>query len=277
MNTVTRFPLCSLISALFLGAFAPVASAQTAGPSFDVASVKPNKSGDRGSRLGMAPNGRLTVINVSLKQLITNAYNLRDFQVTGGPDWLDVDRFDIAATAGHPIQPSAGGAPQELFQMVRNLLADRFKLVAHTETKDAPIYQLVLARPGSLGPKMHPAAVDCAALMGRGGPPPAVAAGQMPPCGTRISDGHLSGRGGDMTQMARTFASFPGVGRLVVDKTGLTGSFDIDLDWTQDPSLDAAGPSIFTALQEQLGLKLESTRGPVDVLVIDSASQPSPD
>jgi uncharacterized protein (TIGR03435 family) len=276
MIIFTRFAVGSLLFSLC--ASASVISAQVAGARFEVASVKPNKSGDRGTRLGMAPNGRLNVINASLKQLITNAYNLRDFQVTGGPDWLDVDRFDITAAAGHEILPSPGGPPQELFQMVRNLLADRFKLATHTETGDAPIYQLVLARPdGKLGPKMHPAAVDCAAMMARGGPPPPVPAGQMPPCGTRISDGHMSGRGGDIAQIARTLAGFPGVGRIVVEKTGLTGSFDIDLDWTQDPSADAGGPSIFTALQEQLGLKLEPARGQVEVLVIDHAERPTPD
>ena len=80
-----------------------------------------------------------------------------------------------------------------------------------------------------------------------------------------------------MPQIVRTFAGLPGVERIIVDQTGLTGSFDFDLEWTQDPSADVSGPSLFTALQEQLGLKLESARGPVDVLVIDSASQPTPD
>jgi uncharacterized protein (TIGR03435 family) len=257
---------------------AAFASAQDAGPAFEVASVKPNKSGERGSRLGMSPNGRMTATNVSLKQLITNAYNLRDFQITGGPDWLDVDRFDVAATVGHAVVPTPGGPPQELFQMLKNLLADRFKLVTHTQTKDVPIYQLILARPdGRLGPKLRAAEVDCAALMARGGPPPPVPAGEMPPCGTRFSNGHLNVRGGTFAQVGRTFASVPGVERLVVDKTGLVGSFDFDLDFTQDPGADATAPSFFTALQEQLGLKLESTRGPVDVLVIDRAEQPSLD
>jgi len=256
---------------------AAVISAQTS-PAFEAASVKPNKSGERGSRLGMSPNGRMTATNASLKQLITNAYNLRDFQVTGGPDWLDVDRFDIAATAGHPILPTSGGPPQELFQMVKALLADRFKLVAHAETKDLPVYHLILARPdGKLGPRMHPAAVDCEAMMGRGATPPQTPPGEMPPCGTRFSEGRLNLRGGLMPQIVRTLAGAPGVGRLVMDKTGLAGSFDFDLEFSQDPGADAAGPSLFTALQEQLGLKLETARGPVEVLVIDSATQPGPD
>ena len=276
MNNTAKLVLCLVLSAL---AMCPSGvSAQIAGPSFEVASVKPNNSGERGSRLGMSPNGRMTATNVSLKQLILNAYNLRDFQVTGGPNWLDVDRFDISATVGHAIQPTPGGPPQELFEMVKNLLADRFKLLAHTETKDVPIYRLLLARAdGKLGPKMRAAEVDCEALMRSGATPPPPAPGQMGACGTRISDGHLNGRGGNLAQMARTFASLSGVGRIVVDNTGLTGAFDIDLDWAQDPSADAAGPSIFTALQEQLGLKLESSRGPVDVLVIDRVEPPTPD
>jgi uncharacterized protein (TIGR03435 family) len=276
MNITAKSALCLVLSALAL--CASELSAQVAGLSFDVASVKPNNSGDRGSRLGMSPNGRMTATNVSLKQLILNAYNLRDFQLTGGPAWLDVDRFDISATAGHAIQPGAGGAPQELFDMVKNLLADRFKLLAHTETRDAPIYRLVLARPdGKLGPKMRASDVDCAALASRGAMPAPPAPGQMGPCGTRFSDGHLAVRAGTLAQITRTFAGLPGVARIVVDSTGLTGSFDIDLDWAQDPSADAAGPSIFTAVQEQVGLKLESSRGPVDVLVIDHAEPPTPD
>src|SRR5947207_1499225 len=160
MSTSTRSVVCWL-SIMALCAVATLA--QTTGPTFEVASVKPNKSGDRGSRLGGAPNGRMTATNVSLKQLIGNAYNVRDFQIVGGPEWLDVDRFDIAASVGHAIQPSPSGPPPEIVQMFKNLLADRFKLVTHTETKEMPIYQLVLARPdGKLGPKIHPAAVDCA-------------------------------------------------------------------------------------------------------------------
>src|SRR5207302_10586142 len=101
MNTLPKsLGACMLTTALVF--------AQSPQPSFEVASVKPNKSGERGSRLGMSPNGRMTATNISLKQLITNAYNLRDFQVTGGPDWLDVDRFDIAATVGHAIVPTPG-------------------------------------------------------------------------------------------------------------------------------------------------------------------------
>ena len=246
---------------------------------FEVNSVKPNKTGDQNSRLGMNPqNGRFMATNVTVKQLITNAYNLRSFQVTGGPSWLDTDRFDLMATVGHEIKPTATGPPPEVIQMVKNLLADRFKLVAHTETREMPVYNLVLARSdGKLGPKMRPAEVDCAALMARGGPPPTTPPGQMPPCSTRISGGTLTGRGGAIAQIARTFAGLPSIGRLVVDKTGLTGSFDIDLEWTENPSADTAGPSMFTALQEQLGLKLESARGPMEVLAIDGAEQPTAD
>jgi uncharacterized protein (TIGR03435 family) len=273
----TRLVVCSLLFALFLSG--SVASAQTLEPAFEVASVKPNKTGEQNSRLGMSPNGRFMATNVTLKQLITNAYNLRGFQVTGGPDWLDVDHFDISATVGHAIQPNPNGPPPELIQMVKNLLADRFKLVVHPETKDGAIYQLLLARPdGKLGPKLRAAEVDCEALMARGGPPPTPASpGEMPPCSTRIGNGRLNTKGGTMPRIVRTFAGLPGVERIIVDKTGLTGSFDFDLDWAQDPSADASGPSLFTAMQEQLGLRLESARGPVEVLVVDGAQPPSPD
>ena len=250
--------------------------------SFEVASVKPNKSGDRGSRIGMSPNGRFTATNVTLKQMVTTAYNLRNFQVIGGPSWFDTDHFDIVATVGHEIMPTAAGPPAELIAMVRNLLADRFRLVAHTETKDMPIFTLVLARSdGKLGPQLIASTFDCEAAMRAGTPPPsgpATAASQglpIGPCSRRVGGGMLAVRTATMDALARTLAGI--VDRLVVDKTGLAGSFDGDLTWTPDPNVDTSGPSIFTALQEQLGLKLESARGPMEVLVIDRAELPTAD
>lgn len=243
---------------------------------FEVASVKPNNSGVQGSRVGMAPNGRFQATNVTLGSMIQNAYNIRPFQLTGGPSWINSDRFDIMATVGHEIKPTPGGPPAEIIAMVKNLLADRFKLAAHIETKEMPIYYLVLARPdGKFGPKLRPAEIDCAALMARGGPPPTPSSGEMPPCSMRINNGVMSARGGTAVQIARTLSGT--VERLVVDKTGLAGGLDLDLEWSPDPNGATAGPSIFTALQEQLGLKLEAARGPMEILVIDHAELPAPD
>jgi uncharacterized protein (TIGR03435 family) len=249
---------------------------------FDVASVKPNKSGDQGSRVGMSPSGRFMATNVTLKQLVSTAYNLRSFQVIGGPNWFDADRFDIVAVVGHEITPTAAGPPAELIAMVRNLLADRFRLLAHTETKEMPIFTMVLARPdGKFGPQLVASSFDCEAAMRAGTPPPsgpATAASQgrpIGPCSQRTGNGMLAARTATMGRLASTLSGL--VDRLVTDKTGLAGSFDADVTWTPDPDVDTSGPSIFTALQEQLGLKLESAQGPMEVFVIDSAAAPTAD
>jgi uncharacterized protein (TIGR03435 family) len=181
---------------------------------------------------------------------------------------------------------------------MRNLLAERFKLVVHPETREMPIYALVPARSdGKLGENLKPAAVDCAARMrerGRGGPPPTPPApGERIQCGMRIGPGTMNGGGFPLSQLAVTLSQF--VQRVVIDRTGLAGNYDLDLTWTPDrsmqggpigppppgapplPPIDPDGPSIFTALQEQLGLKLDAQRGPVDVLVVDSVERPTPD
>ena len=201
--------------------------------------------------------------------------------------------------------------------MLRTLLRDRFGMVAHTETREMPILALRVARAdGRLGPQMTPAAVDCAALNaargrgpieGRGGPPPGARIGGPPPdgrgapppmpsfsvgerpmCGDRMGFGQLLAGGMTMSRLATQMAQL--TGRLVVDRTGLTGGYDLDLKWTpapnqlppgppppgvEPPAIDPNGPSLETALQEQLGLKLENERGPVDVLVIEKLVPPT--
>jgi uncharacterized protein (TIGR03435 family) len=263
---------------------------------FEVASVKRNASGNNFVQLGGDPGGRFTATNVPLKLLIRQAYQLQDSQVVGGPNWINTDRFDIIAKAPGQLQlPAPGGPPGPFQVMLRALLADRFKLAVHTESREVPIYSLSLARrDAKTGSQLRPAAVDCVAMFaarGRGGPPPAPPQpGERPPCGMRLGPGNLSGGGVTMAQLSTTLSQF--VQRVVVDRTGLTGNFDIDLTWTPDqlpqgrgepppgvqlPPIDPNGPSIFTAVQEQLGLKLDSQRGPVDVLVIDRVEQPTED
>jgi uncharacterized protein (TIGR03435 family) len=287
MNIFRTFALCSLPSALCSLLFAlcsplcmpRLAVAQTASPAFEVISVKPNKSGEAGARVGMSPNGRFQATNVTLLALIRNAYNVRPFQISGGPNWIDSDHFDITAIVGRDLKefkPSPDGPPAELVQMVKNLLAERFKVVVHTETRDAPIYNLVFAREDHrLGEKIKSSDVDCNALFLRGGAPPAVKPGDIGPCGIRIGTGRLSARSAPMTQLARNVAAL--VQRQIVDKTGLAGGYDLDLEWTPESAADLAGASIFTAFPEQLGLKLEAARGPVEMLVIDHAEEPTAD
>jgi bla regulator protein blaR1 len=271
-------------------------SADSQAQEFEVASVKRNASGGNFVQLGGDPGGRFTATNVPLKLLIRQAYQLQDSQVVGGPNWINTDRFDIIAKAPGPLAlPAPGGPPGPFQLMMRALLADRFKLAVHTESRELPIYALTLARrDGKTGSQLRPAAVDCVALFaarGRGGPPPAPPQpGERLPCGLRLGPGNLSGGGVTMAQLSTTLSQF--VQRIVVDRTGLTGNFDIDLTWTPDqlpqgrgepppgvqlPPIDPNGPSIFTAVQEQLGLKLDSQRGPVDVLVIDRVEQPTED
>ena len=257
-------------------------------PQFEVASVKPNKTGDNRVMLGMQPGGRFTANNVSVRQLITNAYRLQSFQIVGGPGWLGTDRFDIVAKA-------AGDVPADQTQlMMRGLLAERFGLVAHMETREMPIYALVLAHSdGKLGPKMKPSTVDCEAMFaqgrGRGALPPPPTPGQPMMCGMRIGPGSVAAGGMRVAQFASSLS--PMTGRVVQDKTDLAGRYDFEMSWTPDQGVGPSGPprdtpappagdagaSLFTSIQEQLGLKLESQRGPVDVLVIDNVHAPTPD
>ena len=197
--------------------------------------------------------------------------------MSGGPDWLDADHFDVVAKAeGNPTQDEFGA-------MLRTLLAERFKLVVHRESREMPVYSLVTTP--STSTKLHKSEMDC--FSGAGSP----VAGGRPQCGFRVGFGTMSGTGVSMAAFAGSLAMR--LSRLVVDHTGLSGGFDIDLKWTPElpagasgvpgeqpirvngVAVDPNGPSIFTAVQEQLGLKLESTKGPVEVLVIDSAERPT--
>jgi uncharacterized protein (TIGR03435 family) len=297
----------STIAALGVSTAAPVraqtqAPAADAGVVFEVASVKANKSGDNRIGIGFAPGGRFRATNVPLRELISAAYGtpqpLPAFQISGGPKWMESERFDIVAKAPGDPQPGPDGPPREMFTMLRNLLAERFQLAVHRESKEMPIYSLVVARSdGKLGPQLRPAATDCAALMAatraRGGQPAPPAPGERIPCGMRMFPGNLSGGSTSMTQLSNVLARF--VSRTVIDRTGLTGNYDLDLQWTPDqmpqglgrgdappgapalPPIDPNGPSVFTAVQEQLGLKLESTKAPIDVLIVDRAEHPTED
>ena len=284
-------------------------AAQTAaadGPAFEVASVKLNTSRAGERNFDLAPGGRFTATRATLRDLITVAYQLPngrlrdDSQIAGGPSWIDSDRFDIVAKAeGDSARIDAGGisagaarpaeisAIDQVRLMLRALLADRFKLTVRNEVRELPVFALVMARnDGRLGPQLHKVDVDCAAQRGdgsRGAPPDAVRAF----CGgfSGRGLGHTSGHAVPMSMVAKFLEG--SVGRVVTDRTGLVGRFDLDLQWTPDQPqqpdalepvpIDPNGVSIFTAVQEQLGLKLESQNNPVDVLVIDRAERPTPD
>jgi uncharacterized protein (TIGR03435 family) len=280
-----------------IGAWTMLPLGAQATPTFDVASVKPNKSGPGPQRVGFAPGGRFVATNIPAIDLIAVAFGtpqpLPTFRITGGPGWATSDRFDIAAKADGDPQPGPNGPPTEMFLMVRAMLADRFKLVVHTETREMPFYTLGIDRSdGRLGPQLHPAAVDCAALR-RGGPrggaaPAPPPPGQPVPCGMMMAPGRLNGGGATLAMLSTVFSRL--VNRVVEDRTGLTGNYDVTLEFTPDqsmlppgglppgmPSPPSDGPSLFTALREQLGLKLDAARGPVEIVVIDHIEPPTPD
>jgi uncharacterized protein (TIGR03435 family) len=222
--------------------------------SFEVASVKRNTSGDPRSGVRSLPGGRVAIINQQLRQIIRNAYGSNDLEVVGGPDWIDSDRWDINASGG------TAKADEPLEPMLKSLLADRFTLRVHVEMRERPIYALVQARTDRrLGDKIHATAMDCR--------PDAE-------CGT--TSAKTSGVGaGTITGVARTMADLgrslsPYAGRRVFDRTKLEGRYDFEIQWSEDAS-------IFTAVQEQLGLKLESQRAPVEVVVVDSVEHPVED
>ena len=224
-------------------------------PVYEVASIKPDQAGGRPS-VGSGKGGRLTATNATLKTLIALAYDVRDYQISGGPNWLGTAGWDIVATPEHPVDPTPDNIDY-FRQMLQSLLADRFQLAISREKKELPLYALVVAKDG-------------ARLK-------AVAKWQNP-TEMRVhgGQGQLIGEKVSMTVLTRVLSDI--AGRTVTDETGLDGYYDFKLEWrpdeTQPPALGDP-PSIFTAIQEQLGLKLESQKGLVEILVIDHAEKPS--
>lgn len=243
-----------------------------------VASVKPNNAADARTFSEYSAGGRLSATAVTVGYLLRIAYRIQPYQLVGAPAWIWTRRYDIAAK----VEDSPAPPQQALLQM---LLKDRFKLAVHNETREQPIFALVLARSdGKLGPQLTRSTFDCVAYMA--GPHGLPEPGRTPNCATRIGLGALFGKAIPMTQLATSLAPF--LSRFTVDRTGLTGGYDVELTWTPDPistniagntspgaTPDSSGPSIFAALQEQLGLKLVSEKGPVGVLVVDHLEEPS--
>jgi len=257
---------------------------------FDVTSVKPNNSGSGRVLMLPAANGGWQAENMTLGMLVRLAFQLQDNQLVGGPKWLFEDRFDVMGSGTSP------GREGPLFDKLKAMLADRFKLVTHVETREQSIYQLVLARrDGKLGDKLTRSTTDCTptAPNGRGrGQLALPAPGERPKCGFMIGPGRILIGGQTMSAFAGNLSRF--AGGIVVDKTNLSGTYDIELTYAPDsagsptgrevlpltgptPSASNDAPSLFAALQEQLGLKLERARDNVEVLVIDSAERPMPD
>ena len=276
-----------LTAAVLAGAALAQAQQPAHSPTFEVASVKPNVDGLGKMQTTTRPGGVFVAVNTPLRLLIADAYIGNQpgaiDRIVGGPDWVQSARYDITAKAAREFRPTPPGPPAELLLMLRALLEDRFKLKVHREPRELPAYELVVVRPGAAG--LRRSDVDCDALFAAG-QVTRPEAGIRPRCG--VSNGPV-GVTGDIGLIAGAFSMsqfaqfLQRVGRPVIDKTGLTGRYDFDLAFAPlgaspaDAPSDPARPTFFVALEEQLGLKLQSTKGPLDVIVIDSIEQPVPD
>jgi len=246
---------------------------------YEVASIKPNKSGTN-SHGTQSSAEEYRAVNISAMRLIRQAYGFalgtefNDGRVVGAPSWLDAESYDIEAKMESSVTDAlAKLSPQDRDlarkHMLQTLLADRFKLIAHHETRELPVYELIVMKSG---PKLREANAN-----------DTYANGYKLPNGKPAGQGFHSDEDGKVAAQGVTIAGVAQwlsrqVGRTVVDKTGLTGKYDLNLEWTKDsddPSAEATGPTIFTAVQQQLGLKLVSTKGPVDIIVIDHVERPS--
>jgi len=252
-------------------------------PAFDVVSVKVNRSGSGLALIAPQAGGLFTATNVTLNNLIITAFHLMPHQLYGLPEWGASEHFDIEARAeGNPTR-------DQINLMLQPLLEDRFKLAVHHETRQLPVFALVLSKPGKTGPGLLPHSDDTKCPDPAG--PPLPPRSDMPaPCGGLISmnlfpTARISGNKFTMAMLAVRLSGV--VDRIVVDRA-LSGVFDMNFTFAPLPppgaqvppgagASDPSGPpSIFTALQEQLGLKLEPQTGPVDMLVIDHVEEPSP-
>ena len=246
-------------------------------PAFEVVSVKPDLN--PAAQMGIRPvvGNRFSAV-VTVNVLIAVAYGERsallDSQIAGAPSWAATDRFEINATFDGPITAVPGGPPVRLMSMIRSLLADRFKLRIHPETRQVPVYDLVVASAdGGLGPRLTKALGTCVRVSGA--LPANVDFSAL--CGfKRVGPTLITAKGLDLDGFAGELSRRPDVQRVVRNRTGLNGEFDLELEYV--PLGDAqAGPDLTTALRDQLGLALRSTTGPVEVQVIDAVERPTPD
>lgn len=269
MRTLTVSAM-ALAGAVVAAQYAPVT------PAFEVDVIKRNTSGDGSTAVGTRPGGAYVMVNGPMRSVFGNAYPSQASGIINMPDWFGSERYDLTARiVGNPT-------PEQRQELWRMLFTERMKLKVHYETREQPTYDLVLARSdGRLGPNLKPAAVDCAAraaAVSRGESPPPLPAplpGAAPACGMIASSGMIRMGGQTMASFARSL----GAGRLVIDKTGLSGSYDLTLEYARQALPSADGPqddrpSLFAALQEQLGLKLEPSRSPVQFAVIDYVERP---
>ena len=235
---------------------------------FEVASVKPSAPDVAGLFVEPQPGGSIRITGGTVKNLIAVAYNAREFAISGGPGWVSSDRFDIDARAPHlSASENSPANAQQLRERLKSLLAERFQLAIHPESKEQNVYALLI---GKSGPKIHDAEPGSRSMIRKRGT-------------------SIIGEGVGMQMLVLNLAN--SLDRPVLDKTGLTGKYDFKIEWTLDalnasspiPATGAEaptapepnGPSLFAALQEQLGLRLEPQKAPAETLVIDHVARPS--
>lgn len=256
-----RFALCCALFSVCLAWSQTVAKPNE----FEIVSIKAANPGERRSSGSIDAGENLTMTNRPLRGLITFAYDIRDFQLAGAPAWVGDSRYDIRARVARESteihDPDAMSEEARQLQLertrerMRHILADRFGLVIHHNSKEETVYLLEVAKSGS---RLQP---------------PKATAGQR---GTYIQGGKIEGFAASTALLAKEISGI--LGRPVQDRTGLSGTYDFTLEWTADDvgsATDGTAPSVFTAVQEQLGLRLVAAKRPVDIIVIDEVRQPS--
>ncbi|HUI81395.1 MAG TPA: TIGR03435 family protein [Bryobacteraceae bacterium] len=229
--------------------------------SFDVASIRPHAPDDIRFRVAMPSNGRFTATGAVAKLLLMLAYDVQETQLTGGPSWFATEKWDIEARSDDRIQHSA----EETRRMLQSMLTERFALRIHRETEQRPVYGLTVAKGG---PKFQAREQD------------------------GVTNVHITGNSirmeaGELARMAQVLAT--ALGRPVIDRTALSGRYDLSLQWDDAPIREGGVPgldvpaapgndhgSIFSAIQDQLGLRLEAQQAPVEVIIVDRMERPSP-
>jgi uncharacterized protein (TIGR03435 family) len=273
---VARELIVSLLAAVLVVSGLTAARAQQPAPTFDVASVRPGSPGAPGGELLFSDGGRFSAQNETVVELIRAAWNIDTYRIVGGPDWIRGERFTIEA------RPASAVAIGESRLMLQTLLADRFKLRATTAVREAPVYRLVPnRRDGRLGPQFRPAVPDMCA-------DGQAARTKFLRCGMIGSNpGRMSGRSTSLSTLVAQLSTL--TQRVVVDATGLVGLYDLDMEWALTEAevaeqlalgrtkarIDPDKPSLSGALEAQLGLRLETEPGPVEVLVVESIARPT--
>jgi uncharacterized protein (TIGR03435 family) len=285
----TLLAVAAIASTIATAAQSPAPPAKS---TFDVASIKRNKDGGTVAGLRRFPGGRFEATNIQLATLISFAYQLQPFELVGGPPWLMDDRWNIVARIDGDPPPMPPGEIDAMMIATQALLADRFKLAVRRETREVPVYQLVRTnRDERLGPGMRRSTVDCPAIQratdeaAKGGPPaPNPNTPDRMVCGMRVSIGRIQ-FGGRPLSPTLTNVLTAITQRRVVDRTGLTGEWEFDISFTPPspppgielPPPDPDAASLFTVLQERLGLKLEAARLPMPVMEVERVEPPLED